>query len=233
MKLTLGLNTIKRLTVVDTLPAKRKRGDEEAEMSAADFADDDRRAKKVLMNTDRNARPSPIPVAGPSSEPVGPHRVPERQQPRERGLHEILGLRHHQLFPPDRVTPSRTASPKRRTAGDRIAFATLGRPPKGKVDSYLSATNGHGAPHTGHSMIKASQFHEVTRPRQKNSQLPGVSDAYHRSEVRAVRPTHRYTSPSSEDEVEALLLPSRIAVSPSPPIIPSDSWLGFLYRWIQ
>ncbi|KIM84627.1 hypothetical protein PILCRDRAFT_818205 [Piloderma croceum F 1598] len=238
MQLALGLNTIKRLTVVDTVPAKRKRGDEETEMSEADFADDDRRAKKVLMNTDRNARPLSIPVAGPSSEPVGPHRVPERstlQQARERGLHEILGPRYDQLFPPDRVT-SRTASSKCRTAGDRIAFATLGRPPKGrsnsKADGSLSTANERGAPHTGRSMIKASQFRGATPPRRKKSHLPGVSDTYHFSEIRAVRPTDRYTSPS-EDEVEAILLPSRMAVSPPPPIIPLGSWLGFLFRWIQ
>jgi hypothetical protein len=234
MQLALGLNTIKRLTVIDTVPTKRKRGGEETELSEADFADDDRRAKKVLMNTDRNARPLSIPVAGPSSEPVGLHRVPERstsQQARERGLHEILGPRYDQLFPPDRVM-SRTASSKRRTTGDRIAFATLGRPPKGrsnsKADGSLSTPSGRGAP--SRSMIKTSQFRGATPP---GRHLAGVSDTYHVSEVRVVRPTDRYTSTSSEDEVEAIVLPSRVAVSPPPPIIPLGSWLGFLFRWIQ
>src|SRR6202020_657163 len=104
---------------------------------------------------------------------------------------EILGPRYDQFYPPDKVM-SRTASSKRRTAGDRIAFATLGRPPKGrsnsKADDSLSTADGRGAPHIGRSMIKASQFRGATPPRRKKSHLPGVSDIYHRPEDQAGRP---------------------------------------------
>ena len=134
------------------------------------------------------------------------------------GFHQSLGPRSAQFV---KETLQNTSS----AAGDRIAFATLGRPTsRTKANSEAqaqSSSSGTLEPsYMGPSVTRASRSWGATPPRRKNSHRTGV---IHTHRARGVE---RCASPSSEDEVEALLHPSHIDVSPPPSLIPLAGWLG-------
>ena len=239
IQLALGLGVVRHQAMLEVVPTptwKRKRGDEEAEMVEAGVIEDNRYAKKILTNTDRNARRLSGSMAGPSSRPADRRSVPglqERtasQQSQERRLHQLLGPRSAQFV-------KETSQNKSSAAGDRIAFATLGRPrptsrtkANSEAQAQLSSSGALGASYMGPSVIRASRSRGATPPRRKNSHRTGVIDTLHTDRARRVE---RCVSPSSEDEVESLLHPSRIDISPPPSLIPLAGWMGFLLHWIR
>ena len=232
----LGLS--KRQAVVEGIPApthKRKRSNEETDIQAG-FAEANRYAKKVLTNTDHNNSPHlSSPIAGPSADALDPCSVQHPQgqvigpQSQHHMPQQILGSTSDQLIHTDRTMPYRNVSSNHSTTGNRMAFATLGRlPPVSRVELNSKAYTrlpGSDASGASRSTILASSSRIGTPPRRrKEGHHPHATVLQHQN------PVERCVSPSSEDEVEALLqLPGSVPSSLARP----GGWMGFLLRWIQ
>jgi len=228
------LNVLKRHVPMGGEPApaparKRKRIHEETQISKTDPNDEDQRAKKVLKNNNHNTRHLSNPVTGPSSYSINSRgaQLPQVQ--------EVLQQ------PQDRETPQiprlRVGSSRPRAAGDKIALGTLRRPlatgPNMSNHAALAHASASDIPagetsYIIRSTIKVSQSGTGTPLRRNKSCVPPGNS--HHSNMQLKRPIGQDTDCSSEDEVEALLMPS-VGVSSSS--IPLGSWMGSLLRWFQ
>lgn len=224
---SLGLN--KGRTVTEGVPVpvqKRKRGDQETEMLEEDFEEDDGRANKVFINMDRNGHRLSVPVAGSLSLDLRGVQYPYEREVLQQSQHHrpnrVPGSRtDHMVFADRAMPPGRNVSFKYPKVSDKIAFATLGRRPPASRQKSISKARTRLF---DNGPTEASQSYGGPPPRRHHR--PSVS--WQRQE-----PIDPYLSLASEDEVEALLSPPRVAVSPPPRSLPLvSSWMGLLLQWI-
>jgi hypothetical protein len=229
----LALTSIGEHSVPEGMPAssrKRRRGDRESEMLEDDFIESDRRAAKARRLSKRADNNASHVYRQPSFDPLDADYTRGRtisRQSQDRGLPQIF------------ERAQETASPDRRyqysTVGERMAFATLGRPPpSSRIKSYPTSQPGSSssdALKTRSVRSSATQINIGEPPRRKKTHHRGAANIPQPSKLRHEQSATRSPSPSSEEEVEALLYSSPKDRSHLPTFNP-PSWVDFLLQWI-
>lgn len=228
MRLALGLGPVRERTVPEEASAstqKRKRGDQETKMWEDDFIENDRRARKSRRMSESANRITRQLSIQPSFYPRDDEHVQERAVSQQDRVPS--GSRAEGTMSSDRaVTNGPIGSSKRLTIGERMAFATLGRP----LSSSRNASHSTSVPSsssTRNVRPSATRINNGDPPRRKKTDYRGQS-----SKLRRKQSSVRSQSPSSEEEVEALLFPS-----PTDKrhllFDPLKSCVDFLLQWIQ
>lgn len=230
----LALTSIAEHAVPEGVPAssrKRRRGDQESEMLEEDFIESDRRAAKarrLSKRADNNARHSYRQSSSDPLDAVSAQRRTKSRQSQDHGLSQMFGSRAQETTSPDRRY-------QYSAVGERMAFATLGRlPPSSRIKSNQISQPGSSssdALKTRSVRSSATQINIVEPPRRKKTHYRGASNIPQPSRLRREQSVIRNPSPSSEEEVEALLCPPPKDRNHLP-TFNSPSWVDFLLQWI-